>query len=333
MLWSAPDRKLWQILCAADNAAGRRPVCAAKPKQRLKRSHRGLPAVMPERELVQIHLQVVAADPMVRPDEPLLQIPDRPVRQGHDRWGAAPQGASGRLLAGHMPDVGGLHAVPPFQRVGIDGRPWRDMLTAEVQHRSLGKVRRYGQAHAARTFRTFLHRHQHDHGFAAFQLPTPPQPLLWAANPGVIDFHIAMQRLATHVDHGATQLMQDYPRCLVAPNAQLSLQQQRRDATLVGRHQVRSPKPRGQWRPGSVKHGARRQRYLVSALGAFAARPFSQRVRARSAAPWTAKALGPPTRLQVRPAGRLLGELPLEFSETGRERWARHSRTLPIVVS
>ncbi len=182
MLWSAPDRKLWQLLCAADNAAGRQPVCAAKPKQRLKRSHRDLPAVLPERELVQIHLQVVAADPMICPDEPLLQIPDRPVRHGHDRWGAAPQSAPGRLLAGHMPDVGGLHAVPPFRRVGTNGRPWRDMLTDEVQHRSLGKVRRYGQAHAARTFRTFLHRHQHDHGFAAFQLPTPPQPLLWAAN-------------------------------------------------------------------------------------------------------------------------------------------------------
>jgi len=49
----------------------------------------------------------------------------------------------------------------------------------------------------------FLHRHQHNHGFATFQLATPSQPWLWTANPSVIDFHIAVQRLAPHVNHGA----------------------------------------------------------------------------------------------------------------------------------
>jgi hypothetical protein len=114
MLWSAPDRKLRQISRATDDGAGRRPVRAAEPEQRLKRGHRCLPAVMPECELVQIHLQVVAADSVVSPDEPLLQVPDGSVRQGHDRWGATTQGASGRLLPGDVPDVGGLHAIHPF---------------------------------------------------------------------------------------------------------------------------------------------------------------------------------------------------------------------------
>ncbi len=149
MLWLASDWKLWQVSCVVDHASGRRPLRGAEFEQRLKRRHRCLPAVMPERELVQIHLQVVAAAPMVRPDEPLVEIPDGPVRQGHDRWGAMPQGASGRLLAGHVPDVGSLHAVPPFQRVGIDGRSWRNVLADEVQYRGLGEVRCHGQTHAA----------------------------------------------------------------------------------------------------------------------------------------------------------------------------------------
>jgi hypothetical protein len=154
------------------------------------------------------------------------------------------------------------------------------VLADEVQHCGLGEVGRHGQTHAARTFAAFLHRHQHDNCFPAFQLATPPQPRLRTADPGVIDFHIAVQGLAPHVDHGPTQLMQDQPRRLVAPKPQLSLQQQRRDATLVGRHQVRRPEPGRQWCSGSVQDGSRRQRDLVPALGAFATMPFAQRIRA-----------------------------------------------------
>lgn len=42
------------------------------------------PAAVPKRELVQVHLQVVAPNTVVRPDEPLLQVPDGPVGQRDD---------------------------------------------------------------------------------------------------------------------------------------------------------------------------------------------------------------------------------------------------------
>ena len=78
MLWSAPNRKLRQIARAADDAPRGRSPRAAESEQRLKRRHGRFPAVVPKGEFVEIDLQMRAADAVVRADEPLLQVADRP---------------------------------------------------------------------------------------------------------------------------------------------------------------------------------------------------------------------------------------------------------------
>ena len=142
MLWSAPDREFWQISSATDEAPWGRPACGPKPEQGLKRGHRSLAAIVPKGEFVKIDLQVLAADAVIRADEPLLQVADRAVCQRHDRRHAAAQRAPGGLRAGHVPDAGGLQSLPPFQPVGVDGCPWRDVGLDEVEHRRLFEVRR-----------------------------------------------------------------------------------------------------------------------------------------------------------------------------------------------
>jgi hypothetical protein len=48
-------------------------------------------------------------------------------------------------------------------------------------------------------------------GCAAFELSTSAQAGLRAANPRIINFHFALQRLTPQVDHGAPEFMQYHP--------------------------------------------------------------------------------------------------------------------------
>ena len=105
------DWKMRQISSAADQPSRRWPVRTPQSEQCLKRSHGGLPAVVSERELVEIDLQMMAADAMVRADEPLLQVADRAVGQGHDRRHAAPQREPPRARRRDAPRVRGDRGV------------------------------------------------------------------------------------------------------------------------------------------------------------------------------------------------------------------------------
>ena len=61
-----------------------------------------------------------------------------------------------------------------------------------------------------------------------------------------------MQRLAGRSDHGTPQLVQQHPGGFVLAEPQVSLQQERRDPSLVGRHEIRRPEPRGMTEPVMV---------------------------------------------------------------------------------
>ncbi len=55
----------------------------SEAEERLEARH-GLPsAIVPKDELIQIDLQLGAANPMVRTEEPLLEIPDGTISEGH----------------------------------------------------------------------------------------------------------------------------------------------------------------------------------------------------------------------------------------------------------
>src|SRR6266571_6259694 len=106
MLWSRFDRELGQIAATADDASGGRSAPRPESEQGLKRGHRRGPPVMAKDEFVEIDLQVMPADAVIRADEPLLQVADGAVRKRHHRGNASTQGASWRLGAGHVPGGG-----------------------------------------------------------------------------------------------------------------------------------------------------------------------------------------------------------------------------------
>lgn len=96
MLRSAVDR---HVLGAPNPSVGCGSAPGAEPKQRLKGRRRFPSAVVPERELVQVDLELRTTDTVMRPDEPLLKMADRAVSQGHDRLGALAQRLAQRLRA------------------------------------------------------------------------------------------------------------------------------------------------------------------------------------------------------------------------------------------
>ena len=110
---------------------------------------------------------------------------------------------------------------------------------------------------------------QHQRRSTALQLAAASQPRLRTADPRVIDFHVAVQRLAGRVDHRAPQLVQQHPRRFVPSQAQLPLEQERRHAALVGHRQIGRPEPHRQRRLRVVENRAGRQRDLVSARRAL----------------------------------------------------------------
>ena len=85
MLRSGLVEQREHIAPATNVPIGRRGLGCAQSEQRLEGRH-GLPtAIVPKHELVEVGLQLGAADTVVGPDQPLLEIADCAVGQGHHR--------------------------------------------------------------------------------------------------------------------------------------------------------------------------------------------------------------------------------------------------------
>src|SRR6266478_9455632 len=115
---------------------------------------------------------------------------------------------------------------------------------------------------------------------APLELAAPADPGLGAANPGVVDFYLAVKRLARRIHRRSPELVQYHPSGFVTLKTELVLEQQRRDASLVGRHQVGRPEPEGRRGLRIVKDCPRCQGDLVTTGGALPAPSSHQRVTA-----------------------------------------------------
>src|SRR5438093_74857 len=149
MLWSATDWELRQVVPAADDASSGRPALRAKSQQGLERSHWCLAPVMAKDELVEIDLQLMASDAVVRPDEPLLKIPDGAVGEWHHRLGPLAEIPSERLRARDMSIASLTQPGELLQAGAIDRRSRRDVLLDEGQQPSRLKIGDYGQPRPA----------------------------------------------------------------------------------------------------------------------------------------------------------------------------------------
>jgi hypothetical protein len=213
------------ILTTPKAASGRWGSTGAQAEQGLERRHRRSPSIMAEHKLVEVHLQLRAADAVVRADQPLLQVADRPVGQRDDRRDSTAQSRSDRLGMRDMALAFYRRGTKTRQAVGVQRRARCEMRREERFEGARVEIRDDRRAHTARDVAAFFNG-QDQRGFPAFQLPTPAEPGLRAANPGVIQLDVSLQRFSGGVDHGSAELVEEQPRGFVSSQAQLPLQPQ-----------------------------------------------------------------------------------------------------------
>src|SRR2546422_1139926 len=164
---------LEQVAPTSDAAIGRRRAAGPEAEQCLKSRHRLVSPIVPEDELVQVRLQLCAADAVIGADQPVLEIPDRAVRERHHGGGALAQGGTRRLLEGDVPVPCGLHARESCKAVGVDRRAGRDVRFENGGHGRRREVREHHHPDATRMGVPLLHGHQDGDRTTVLQLAAP----------------------------------------------------------------------------------------------------------------------------------------------------------------
>src|SRR6516225_12466933 len=107
-------------------------VESSKAKESLESGH-GLPsAVVSEDELVEVDLELTAADAMVGANQPLLEVTDGSVGQGHDRFGTLAQFGPQGLNAGDMLESHLFQARERLEPIGVNSRTGSHVLGEET---------------------------------------------------------------------------------------------------------------------------------------------------------------------------------------------------------
>ena len=217
-----------------------------------------------------------------------------------------------------------------FEAVRIDGGTRCDVPGKYRDDRAGLEVGNHVHANSTGGLTKLFHGHQNEGCPSILKLPAPPQAGLLAANPRVINLYLAVQGLPNGIHHRPAEFVKHHPRGLVAGKTELTLQQQSGHATLVSGHQIRRPKPVGQWNLRPVKDRPGCQRNLVPALGALVAPLVHQFIRSFVPASRTSEAIRPTARRQILLASLLRGEVGLKLPKRLGERRSGHSYTLPI---
>ena len=267
----------------------------------------GRAPVEPERELVQISLQVRDRD------APLVDAQEPPLEQGHDAVDAGQQVVPDR---GFFPDD--LMDIAPFRQPAVPMPAIRAHDTARLDgllHGTLQAARRgIGnplQPDAAYPRSVHLGRDD-DQGFP--RRATSGLARLRATPVGLIGLDRPREPVAPRTDHRGPQLVQPRPGRAVAAQPQRPLEPQGTDPRLLVRHVPHGAEPQAQIRLRVLEDRPRQDRRLVAAERAVI-QAASRRPDAGGATPQTPHALRPAQLDEVRPTCLLRGEPPFKLHE------------------
>src|SRR5713101_5899627 len=255
-------RQVRKVQRIADAVVRGRDACGSEAKESLEGSHGLFSAIVPKDELVEVGLELRAADPVMSADEQLLEVADGAIGEWHHRRRTFAQFGSQRLSARDVLEAEFLQASKAFEAIGMNGRARSDVLRDEAVDRRRPEVWDDCHTGTPRRSSALLNGYHDECRAAPPELAAPADPGLGAANPGVVDFDLAVKRLARRIHRRSPELVQYHPSGFVTLKTKLVLEKQRRDASLVGRHQVGRPEPEGQ--RGIVKDCPRCQGDLVT---------------------------------------------------------------------
>src|SRR4029434_4474593 len=140
MLWSRIIRGFQQVPCASNATVRRGGPSRSQTEQCLKGGHRLLPPIVSKDELIEVDLELSAADTVISAEQPLLEVADRAVGQRDHGFGTLAQIDSQRLQARDVFVPGFLQAREGFQTVGVDRGALSDVLLDEGAQRDRLKV-------------------------------------------------------------------------------------------------------------------------------------------------------------------------------------------------
>jgi hypothetical protein len=270
---------------------------------------------VPKGEFIEVYLELGLAHTVVGANEPPLDVADGSIGKGDSGLRTFSQCRAERLDTSDMFKAGVNETCETLEAVRID-RGTRCNVAGKYRDDGAGlEVGNHVHSNSTGRLTTLFHGHQDESRSSVLELPAPAQPGLLAANPRVINLYLAMQGLPNGIHHRPAKFVQHHPRGLVAAKTELTLQQQSGHATLVSRHQIRRPKPVGQWNLGAVKDRPGCQRNLVPTFGALVAPLFHQFIRSFVPASRASKAIRPTARRQILLASLLCGEVGLKLAK------------------
>jgi hypothetical protein len=129
-----------QIQSTSNAAVSRGPLSCSQTEQGLKSRHGLVTPIMAKNELIEVNLELRAADAVVGADQPLLKVADSTVGQGHYRFGSLTQFGCLRLRPRDVPIPNFIQTRETLQSIGIDRRAWSDMLLDKATERGCLKV-------------------------------------------------------------------------------------------------------------------------------------------------------------------------------------------------
>jgi len=295
-------------------------VQSSKPKESLESGHGLPPTVMSEDELIEVGLELTPADTVVGANQPLLQVADGSVGQGHDRFSTLAQLGPQGLNAGDMLEANFFQARKRLEPISVNGGTWSQVLEEEAVDGAGFEVGNDSHAEAPGGLSPLLDRDQYKRCPTPLELTASSKTSLSSAHPRVVNFDFAAKRFASQVDHRSAKLMEHHPGGFVTSKAKLALEEQRRHPPFVGGHQVGCPEPQGQRRLCIVKDGPRSQRGLMATGAAFPASFSGQRIAVAVRAARTNEPLRPATLKQVFLTGLFGRVFNLKLAEC-RRKW------------
>jgi len=328
MLRSAIGR---HVLSAPNPSVRCRRAAGAETKQRLKGRHRCSPTIVSKHEFVQVDLELSSADSVMSANQPVLEVADDAIGEWYDRARTFTERRSQRLLKRDVPVPSSLQASKRPEAVGIDRCASGYVRCDDARHGGRGEIRQDKEPDPARPVITLFDADQHRDRATVSQLTASSDARLRPANPRVVELDVTVEWLAGRVDHSSAKFVQHHPRGFIPAETELPLDPERRDAALIGRHQVGGPKPLRERGLGVVQHRPGRQRHLMPTLGTLPA-PLRDGIRTSVRAAWTHETIRPSTCRQISLAGFFGCELLSKLVQILRKGRARHARTLHIVA-
>jgi len=125
-----------------------------------------------------------------------------------------------------------------LEAIRVGGRAGRDVLGEEREESLSLEVWDHSHTDAPRAIATLPHRHQDKGRASPLELSASSETSLLAANPCLINFYLAVQRLPSCVHHGPAESVKHHPGSLVTGQTELMLHQQGGHTTLVRGHQM-----------------------------------------------------------------------------------------------